>query len=116
MTTDDTTITFNSSSTVQPSPEVASKIAAQNKANEAAGLPPVSTDLATPTPTPESDLGPLYPKMTDIVSAVTDAQPIPVADNVVSAEKPEPADQHAASDLRRYMDTVAETVDESTLR
>jgi hypothetical protein len=81
------------------------KVVAQNEANAAAGLPPVSTNLRTPTPVPEESLSPIYPKMTEIVDAMEHGNPIPVSEAVEELEKPSP---DGSDTMRKLMDTVQE--------
>ena len=83
----------------------ADKVVALNEANAAAGLPPVSTNLRTPTATPEDTLSPIYPKMSEIVDAAEHGNPIPVNDAVEVLEKPSPDGSDA---MRKLMDTVQE--------
>jgi hypothetical protein len=84
----------------------ADKVVALNEANAAAGLPPVSTNLRTPTPTPEDTLSPIYPKMSEIVDAAEHGNPIPVNDGVEVLEKPSP---DGSDTMRKLMDTVDDT-------
>jgi len=84
-------------------PTTAEEIEAQNERNLAAGLPPVSNDLKSPA-TNEDALGPLYPRMTEIMDAAYNEAPIPVAEEVSEIEKPS-----SSGDIRKFIDTVDDT-------